>query len=781
MAEIPAHKAQYSCAIGGQTFQVLGMQGYEEVSQLFRFNLSLWLDDSAVDIAGLVRQTAEIKIKWGDKERTYFGIVASVTQTAAGKPGLGGVDKEWGEYSVEVVPTLWLLSQKTNSRIFQEKKADDIIKQVLDERGMAGKYELRLSKSYPQREYCVQYRENDMAFVCRLMEEEGMFYFFTHDGQELMVIGDSTSAYGTCAPDAEVKFKGGSGELSTAEEYLFDLRYSENAYIGRVVFKDFDYRDPDKPLKVDKSAPKNTDLEIYDYHPERYRDDGRGRSLAQVLVDAESVWRKTLAASGTYRSASVGCKTTLSGAYRSDLNGSWLVVQVNHSATQRGDTGVQYGVSIYAIPADMVPRIVPRTPKPALNPQTATVVGPAGEQVFMDDHGRAKVQFHWDLEGKHDEDSSCWIRVAQPYAGIDRETQKKHGFQWHPLIGDEVVVDFLEGDPDRPLIVGSVYNYVNVQPVKPEELVRNIVLTRYQHRLLMDDKNTAITLNTGGSERLFMEDGSAARSEHGNNVKLSTADGHWMQLAEGQKARGIHIETAAGNRIVLDDLERNITAETTDGHLAVLDDQNRRILVRSTAGHTILIDDSANVIVVKDSSGSHSLTIDAAGSAVSLVTAGRLDVTVGTEMTLTVGGSMAVTVGASSSVTVGTDRSETIGASETVMVGASRSTSVGGSDVLTVGGSRSETVATVRSATVGSVDRTAVGANRVLAVGGSNVETVGGAYSLTAAAIKMKTGPFKVTSTAAKIEGTKITLQAAMVTVKGSGAVKVKGAVVKLN
>lgn len=781
MAEIPSNVAQYSCTIDGQTFQVLGMQGYEEVSQLFRFSLMLWLDDSAVDIAGLVRKTAEIKVNWGDKEKKYFGIVSSMTQTAAGKPGLGGVEKEWGEYSVEVVPTLWLLSQKTNSRIFQEKSAKDIITKVLDERGMAGKYELRLSKGYPVREYCVQYRENDMAFISRLMEEEGIFYFFTHDGSELMVLGDSTSAYGECAPDSEVKHKSGSGELSTSEEYLFDLRYSENAYIGKVVFKDFDYRDPDKPLKVDKSAPKNTDLQIYDYHPDRYRDDGRGRDLAQVLVEAESVWRKTLAASGTYRSASPGCKMTLSGAYRSDLDGPWLVVQVQHSATQRGDTGVQYGVSLYAIPADMVPRIVPRTPKPALNPQTATVVGPSGEQVFMDDHGRAKVQFHWDLEGKKDEDSSCWIRVAQPYAGIDRDTQKKHGFQWHPLIGDEVVVDFLEGDPDRPLIVGSVYNYVNVQPIKPDELIRNVVLTRYQHRLLMDDKNTAVTLNTGGGERIFLEDGDKSKSDYGNNIKYSTADGHVIHFAEGQGARGILLESAAGHQVVLDDKEERIRAKSKDGHLLELDDANKRILIKSSGGHVIQIDDTANTITVRDSSSSHSLTIDASGSSISVQTSGSLSMTVGTNMTLSVGGSLSVDVGGDTSLTFGSSLTETIGASETHMTGSNLTTSIGGKEIHTVGGAQKEKIGGKRQTQVGSSDTTTVGSSRTLKVGGKNTEQTASSHKIKASSVDVQAGKVTVKGTTIKLSAMKIEATGTMVSIKAAGITTVKGALVKIN
>jgi type VI secretion system secreted protein VgrG len=781
MAEIPSNVAQYSCKIAGQTFQVLGMQGYEEISQLFRFSIMLWLDDAAVDIAGLIRKTAEIKITWGDKEKKYFGIVSSMTQTGAGKPGLGGVEKEWGEYSVEVVPTLWLLSQKTNSRIFQEKSARDIIKKVLDERGMAGKYEMKLTKSYPVREYCVQYRENDMAFISRLMEEEGIFYFFTHDGSELMVLGDSTSAYGECAPDSEVKHKSGSGELSTSEEYLFDLRYSENAHIGKVVFKDFDYRDPDKALKVDKSAPKNTDLEIYDYHPDRYRDDGRGRDLAQVLVEAESVWRKTLAASGTYRSASPGCKMKLSGAYRSDLDGSWLVVQVQHSATQRGDTGVQYGVSIYAIPADMVPRIVPRTPKPALNPQTATVVGPSGEQVFMDDYGRAKVQFHWDLEGKKDENSSCWLRVAQPYAGIDRDTQKKHGFQWHPLIGDEVVVDFLEGDPDRPLIVGSVYNYVNVQPIKPDELIRNMMLTRYQHRLLMDDKNTAITLNTGGGERIFLEDGDRNRSDYGNNIRYSTADGHVIHFAEGQGARGIRLESAAGHELVLDDKEENIRAKTKDGHQLVMDDRNKRILIQSTGGHTIQIDDNANTITVRDSSSSHSLTIDAAGSSISVQTSGSLSMTVGTNMSLTVGGSLSVSVGGNASLTYGGSLGETVGGSETHRTGGSLSTTIGGKETHTVGSSQKEKIGGKRQTQVAGSDMTMIGTARNLKVGGKNTEDSGSTHKIKASSLDVQAGKVTVKGTTIKLSGMKVDVTGTMVTVKASGITTVKGALVKIN
>ena len=172
--------------------------------------------------------------------------------------------------------------------------------------------------------------------------------------------------------------------------------------------------------------------------------------------------RKTLSASGNFRSIGAGMVFTLEKAYRDDLNISWVVVSASFSASQQ-EGGVDYAVSFTAIPADHTFRPLPRTPRPSLNLQTAYVVGPPGAPIYMDDYGRAKVHFHWDLDHPYDPTASCWIRVAQQYAGMNAETGDKHGFHWHPLVGDEVVVDFLEGDPDNPLIVGSVYNYVNMQ------------------------------------------------------------------------------------------------------------------------------------------------------------------------------------------------------------------------------------------------------------------------------------------------------------------------------
>ncbi len=661
MAEVKTDTAQYSCKIAGETFQVLSFDSHEEISRLFRFSLNLWLDNPEVDIASKVRQPAEIKIAWGDKEKKYFGIVANMSQTEAGR--IGEVDEEYGHYAVEVVPTLWLLGQKTNCKIFQEKGVDQIIKDVLDARGMAGKYTSKLTKSYPPREYCVQYRETDLAFISRLMEEEGICYFFTHDGEEKMVLGDSTSAYATCSPESTAEYKKGTGVLSTDQEYFSQLTYEESAYTGKVKYKDFNYLDPKKPLKVEDTGPKNTDLEIYDYHPERYKSDGRGRSLAKLAVEAQSAMRKTLEASGDWRSVNAGAKVTLEKAYRKDLNIEWVIVSATHSASQQDGGGIDYNVSIIAIPSDVTFRPMPNTPQPALSPQTATVVGPSGEEIYMDDLGRAKVQFHWDLDGSSDDKSSYWIRVAQHYAGIDEDTQKKHGFHWHPLVDDEVIVDFLEGDPDTPLIVGSVYNGGHTPPIKPDQLIRNMMLTRYQHCLLFDDKNSCITMSTGGGETLHMNDkkkdqgnvvltttgGETLAMEdvsdkRGNTISLSTNDQHQLVMSEKDKARGItlmtkdkyvlqfsdHRErivaaTKDGHKAEMNDKKKRIAMQTKDRHGFFMDDKDKVIVLQTSDGHTFILDDKNRYLSWYDNNQKHNITIDIAGSSISLSTSGTLN------------------------------------------------------------------------------------------------------------------------------------------------------------
>lgn len=661
MAQVSADTAQYSFAAGGATFGVLTFAAHEEISTLFQYELTLWSEDVEVDIEALIREKAEITIRWGDLEKTMYGIVSKISQT-----DVSYGDRPVGRYKVEVVPKFWLLTRYTNCRIFQRMAVDEIIKSVLDDRGLDSVYDFQLQESYEKREYCVQYRETDFDFLQRLMEEEGIFFFFTHDDEEKLIFGDSDAAYGECAPQDSVQYKKLTGTFATTEEYIHELTYSEQAHSGSLKWQDYDFREPEKQLLVERSLDRCDDLAVYDYHPERYRADTRGRTLGQIDLETRGVMGLSISGTGSWRSFSAGGRFTLENAYRSALNREWVVVSLTHTATQGEQVGTSYQVKFVAIPSDVVFRSRRGSLKPQARPQTAYVVGPTDEKIYMDELGRAKVQFHWDAEGENNEDSSCWIRVAQPYAGLDDETSKQHGFQWHPLIGDEVVVDFLEGDIDRPLIVGSVYNGRLKPLVKPEEHIRNMILSPYQHRLLMDDKNACLHLNTGGHEHLDMFDKTRADEENegdsegrvilatcgdevlamedasdefGNTISLSTADDHRMIFYEKDEKRGIIIQTqqlntvslldegdiievftAKKNMVVLNDEKQFIHLQTTDGHSVLLDDAEERIVILSRDSHRMEISDKDNFIEIADASGEHRFRIDMAESQLTIAT-----------------------------------------------------------------------------------------------------------------------------------------------------------------
>ena len=682
---VAADRIQYFFDVGGggggggggekrgpnvQPLTVLTFNAHEEVSRLSRFHLTLWSEEPALDIKGMIRSPATIRIEWDKKNpklKTFNGIIASIRQTNAGRSS--EVEKLYGHYSCEVVPELWLLGQKSNCKMWQEAPAEGIISEILDARGMAGKYDMQAG-GCRVREFCLQYRETDLAFISRLMEEEGLYYWFDYEQDGKMIIGNTIGSYGTCWPEDAGIYRKGAGVLSTPDslpelEFLHDLVYEENAYTGKVAYRDWNYREPEKPpMRPEAAGPDHPDLEIYDYHLERYLDPpGEGTHYAQMAVDAQAAMRKTLSGNGTLRSVTCGSILKIEEAYRNDLNGEWFIVSLSHNATQTGSTGVDYSVSFSAIPADTIFRPLPRTPQPTVTMQTGTVVGPPGAEFYMDEFGRAKVQFHWDLDHHYGPDSSCWIRVSQHYAGMLEDGGIKHGFQWHPLIDDEVIVDFLEGDPDNPVIIGSVYNFVKTPPIKPEEMIRNIILTRYQHRLLFDDKEQAITLNTpyphtlklddpakkatlntrykhqlemwdphgdnqevpsvelktGGNEILRMEDDDKIKG-FGNNIKISTEDGHHQHFAHGDNAKGIKIQTKAVNLGNFNDKDRNIQIKTTDGHQVLMDDANKTIVVTSKNNHRVEINDEGKFIEVSDKSGDHHILIDIGGPSITVET-----------------------------------------------------------------------------------------------------------------------------------------------------------------
>ncbi len=374
----------------------------------------------------------------------------------------------FGLYRARVVPYLQWLSLERDCRIFQNKSVPDIVKQVLQDSGLpADRFDFRLQGSYAPVEYCVQYRETDLDFVSRLLEEEGIFYFFEHsDAKHLLVFADGTVAYKEIAGESGVTYNFSQG-LAPKEECVYRFSFSRQARSGKVTRRDYNFEKPGLDLTKDEQAKVFEKREVYDY-PGRYMEPDRGKHLSKVRLEESMTYYEAAEGESTCVRLVPGFKFSLSDHDRGEYNREYFLTrlvtrgeqpQALQEASGSGSAGFSYSGRFTAIPASVPFRPARVTPKPVVEGiQTATVTGPGGEEIYTDKYGRVKVHFHWDRTGGRDEKSSCWIRVSSTFAG------GQYGSIFTPRIGQEVVVDFLEGDPDRPLITGSVYNAEQMPP-----------------------------------------------------------------------------------------------------------------------------------------------------------------------------------------------------------------------------------------------------------------------------------------------------------------------------
>ena len=380
--------------------------------------------------------------------------------------GLGKPSGRHYGYDMTVRPWPWFLTRTSDCRIFQDLSVPDIVRQVLADHAVA-KTDFRLFRSYAPRGYCVQYRESDFDFIARLLEQEGISWFFQHDaGGATLVLVDAAGAHDP-APGAErIAYYDVPGQAPPDVDCLWDWSFSHGVRTGRIALTDYDFERPSASLRVSRERGRSheqADLERFDY-PGLYRVTGDGEQYADNLLDEQQARHAGARGTTSAQSLAEGCRFTLERHPRDDQNTDYLVTAIRTrlhlDAYESGSTGgTELSSQIEVIPHAQQFRPPRLTPKPFVQgPQTAVVVGPAGEEIHTDKYGRVKVQFHWDRYGQKDERSSCWIRVSHPWAG------KNWGAVSIPRIGQEVVVSFLEGDPDQPLITGRVYNAEQMPP-----------------------------------------------------------------------------------------------------------------------------------------------------------------------------------------------------------------------------------------------------------------------------------------------------------------------------
>ena len=358
-------------------------------------------------------------------------------------------------YQATVSPWLWFLTRTSDCRIFQDQSVPDIVKKVFEDHGVA-KFEFKLFRSYRKWVYCVQYRESDYNFVARLLEHEGIYWYFEHaDGEHKMILVDSQSAHDAAPACDTLPFLEEGAGVAADTDCVSDWVFSREVRSGKFALTSYDFERPSTDLKVKTEQTRSHalgDYEVFDFQGD-YVQSADGTQLVDDRRDELQTPYQSLRGHSNAQGIEVGRLLKLSHHPRKDQNDQYLITGLSVNASVDGyessNSAGDYQCDFTAIPAAQQFRPTRRTPKPFVQgPQTAVVVGPAGEELFTDKYGRVKLQFFWDRKGKKDEKSSCWVRVSHPWAG------KNFGAIHMPRIGQEVVVDFLEGDPDQPLITG---------------------------------------------------------------------------------------------------------------------------------------------------------------------------------------------------------------------------------------------------------------------------------------------------------------------------------------
>ncbi|MFZ5758278.1 MAG: type VI secretion system Vgr family protein [Thermodesulfobacteriota bacterium] len=475
---------QIKTALGEKVLLITAMHGTEAISAPFQFELDLVSAiDHSINFDDVIAKNVTVSLRLHDGEERFFnGYFSSFAQSRT------STEEEEGKllfshYRATMVPWLWFLTTTSNIRIFQNKTVPDIVEKIFGDHGL-NDYELDLTATYTPRVYCVQYRETDFNFVSRLLEGEGIFYFFKHEnGKHTMVLSDHVNGHPDLAPHKEVSFQLDTG-AEREEDVITALDVAMSIKPSKYILNDYNFETPTANLLAEtESKLKLSPIEggLYDY-PGRYGDHSMGTERTRCRMQELETALTVLSGESGVRSLASGCKFTLEDFPRTDLNDKiYVLTSVTHHITQtsyRSQSRKKEEQDTYSNTFTCIPHANPfrparLTPKPVVQgAQTATVVGTAGEEIEVDKYGRVKVQFHWDRESKADENSSCWIRVSQAVAGVN------WGAMFIPRIGHEVIVSFLEGDPDQPIITGRVYHANNMPPYElPGEKTKSTIKT----------------------------------------------------------------------------------------------------------------------------------------------------------------------------------------------------------------------------------------------------------------------------------------------------------------
>lgn len=438
------------------------LSGHEAMSEMFELSLTLLGSDARLDRSKLLGQPVTVTIPTQNAlSSRYFN--GKITRVAVSAVELSGI--RYAVYQLIVEPDLWPMKRDRNLRIFQGKTVPQIINTLLSEYQV--NVEDKLNGSYRVWDYCVQYQESSFAFISRLMELEGIAYHFRHEaGKHTMVLTDSATQHQPVSGYETIPYHQTASGGITTEEGIGQWALEDSVTPGIYSLDDYDFRKPNAWLfqaRQNPASPSPGSIDVYDW-PGRFVDHGHGEFYARIRQERWQVEHQQIQASATAVGIAPGATFTLTNAPFFSDNGEYLTTAADYlfeenSYASGGNSDISHQIHFRVIPSSVVYRPAQVTDWPrTYGPQTAKVVGPEGESIWTDRYGRIKVKFHWDRHAKGDDTSSCWVRVSSAWAG-----QGFGGVQI-PRVGDEVVIDFINGDPDRPIVTGRVYNEASMPP-----------------------------------------------------------------------------------------------------------------------------------------------------------------------------------------------------------------------------------------------------------------------------------------------------------------------------
>lgn len=676
---------------GEDTLMFESMSATEELGRMYTIEIEALSSKPDLDPMDLLGKTVSVTVETQkDGKRFLHGHVVSF--------GLVGIASGYFQYRLTVQPWTAFLTRRANNRIFQNQGIQDILKKIFDECPESPQYRFQLGLSHPTWEYCVQYRETDFNFVSRLMEEHGIYYYFEHSAEgHVMVLVDGIDSHEPCPLNYDkVPFiLQGSGQGVVDTEFVSEWRQSNSIQPEKATIRDYDFKKPKQKLEnfnADPVVKHGGEKEFYDY-PSSFQVAGGGGMEARIRLEELQARRMRIQGSGTARGLLCGYTFDLTDHPRSDQNIKYLLLSTQFyarisspEAGQDATTVIQ--TSFTAAPANLPFRPQRITPKSHVaGPQTAIVVGPSGEEIHCDEYGRVKVQFYWDREGAMDDKSSCWIRVSHPWAG------QGWGAISIPRIGQEVIVDFIEGDPDQPIITGRVYN---AEQTVPFSLPGKKVVSGIKSQ----------THKGAGYNELTMDD------------------------TAGKELVNIHAQFDMTTVVEHDD--------TQTVH------NNRTIKVDGTHTETIT---STTAITIESGTFSH----DVAGNTATYHVSGDLTENYDAKQTSTIGADQTNTIGAKQTSTIGADRTTDVGAKDTLNVASDRSVTVGANLKVDAGANADYTVGAAHTLTVATTSETKANAKLVLTVGASTIEMTPAGIKLSCGASSIELTPASVAVTAPMI------------------------------